>query len=1322
MKTWLKSLLALAVMCSISTLWAATPVVDWSNFGTEAGEGVIVPGSATTDVFSLDALPTGVTVENGDIVIGSTATRGVTITLSQNQTPFTLEMVYSLEQNASETGALATFTDSGNWHLGVLRTSATEISQRYWSNTALSGAYGAKNVHPPASGNKQVVLLAYNGGSGTFTYLNGLIACLGSDLHFGFHAATLLRIGELGEGKQVYKGLRIQRIRIYKGTIPTDAEKLSSAETLMGQVTRTLSSSTPEDWKQSGAWTGTTADAPGEDNYWATITASAAEGATLTMNAVASIAKLEIEGTGSLAFAVGTSEDNATPGSLTAGETVIKTNVDASAGVASLGDVTIANNVMVTGTGNFVKHVVSQGTNAAIKWTGDETQTLTALPFDGAFTQSGKFYFDQQIELESVTENDKLAFGEGGNGNSSITQVAYFTKKLTAYQLRGTDGRSDITTVHHSSGTLDLTSTGTGTNSAVLLGHWPNGRTTYNLSGTGVLKAEGGAMRIGHDSPVDVNVTGGTLRVRSIEGKATTASTLAISESGRVEIGTGGIPVIANLTVTLADTAHLHGYKPSTETAETVTQTVAQTIALSGTPTLSAETGTTLSITGALTSTEDTTVLKIGDTNATGTVKLGNLDGFTGSVSVDTGTLDVGTLRPTLSGLGADAQLLVTASEEALSIHFPLDATVASVPAGFTAKVSGWGDEAVTPTIDGTQLVLRKPGALATWTATAAGDWTSGWNQETPPSSGVICLDYSGVEGNVEVEIPTGSTFDAVELLGGASNTLTITLAGNASLGALTLSGNVIMKNLGFEDVAVNIGRTLTLDIGASVTNAYSGQISGAGSVVIPANTTLTLSGDGNYSGGTAIDAGAVVTLGHVNALGTGPVSGSGQVLITSAACLPSATATGNAPNVQLGASFAATTWTGTVTIRGVDKRAYVCLAPLGNAASTLELDGLRCYLQTATQVVFKTLKLSKTLAASNGLTGLYIDDGNGGTVTHIKATLTGDGPITMAKTSGPRFGLQIIGTPVNYTGDIEIRDDFRFALVKDDAAKVAFGNKNATTYNGKLTLALPIAVDAEWSADNGFCVTPNGEVSGTMSGKASFEANATVDAALAPLTITGEVTCAGTTKVKTAENPLGAVVNASGLDASKFAFATEQTGKMLVATATQLAVVEEPTVPSGTEPATAEAVAAVAADRGVYNLSTVTAQDGVALEGAELFSGVVSVTRDPGEGVVTGTAEVGYDFGITKLIYQPASGTLLLAAKVQSRYDGLTAEYSADTLVKVYKNQSSTPLQNADGSADLAPLATFPEGITAEAGVVWFEVPYDPADGSCDFSVKATK
>ncbi|GGK08788.1 autotransporter-associated beta strand repeat-containing protein [Pseudomonas matsuisoli] len=145
-----------------------------------------------------------------------------------------------------------------------------------------------------------------------------------------------------------------------------------------------------------------------------------------------------------------------------------------------------------------------------------------------------------------------------------------------------------------------------------------------------------------------------------------------------------------------------------------------------------------------------------------------------------------------------------------------------------------------------------------------------------------------------------GTTLTSGTVIAGSNTALgsgPLTVTADATLQARTLAPEAVgLAN----DIAVGNGTTTpTLTLSGDQDLTLNGIVSGAGSLLMTGNNTVTLNGNNTYSGGTTLDAGALV-VGNANALGTG----SFEVTDTSTLSSGSASGVTLAQAIDLGAAL----------------------------------------------------------------------------------------------------------------------------------------------------------------------------------------------------------------------------------------------------------------------------------------------------------------------------------------------------------------------------------------------------------------------------------
>ena len=227
---------------------------------------------------------------------------------------------------------------------------------------------------------------------------------------------------------------------------------------------------------------------------------------------------------------------------------------------------------------------------------------------------------------------------------------------------------------------------------------------------------------------------------------------------------------------------------------------------------------------------------------------------------------------------GANPSVTLSSGENVGSIVF--NANVNTTVSGASTLTLGSSSSAATIAVNGGTHAINTPIALNNLTiSTAVGSQLTLGGAIGPDSSN----NSLTTTGGGTVVLGTANTFDGPTTITGgelrlgnpnslqnstvavgSKNGLTFTpQIGAFSLGGLAGSGNLALADTAASPITLSIGSN-----GASTT--YSGNLSGTGGLAKTGTGTLTLSGNGSYSGGTNILSGAVVAAAP-GSLGAGP-------------------------------------------------------------------------------------------------------------------------------------------------------------------------------------------------------------------------------------------------------------------------------------------------------------------------------------------------------------------------------------------------------------------------------------------------------------------
>ena len=588
-----------------------------------------------------------------------------------------------------------------------------------------------------------------------------------------------------------------------------------------------------EDWGAAG----TTAPESGSE---VTLTVNA--DAALTMNAAASVGALTIAGSGKLTFAA----DGDSTHTLTASSTAVNTDVDASAGVASLGVVTVAEGKTLTvktadafsawesGSGilettgdtavtaakfaNVKQLLVSSGTLTSASWTGAQ-----ALGHGRTITVSG--------------ESAKLLISikDGTGWSASGGRIILNNGGTLEYGARD----SLHTPITLCGGTLALGASAAESSRAldIFLSDANTADFTVNaLEGaTAVAPTVSYLKALGTGNNARVLLRDGSMIADVAENARFVVSAGLVSSVSGGSSGTPGALIKQG-----AGELELSG---SENTYTTGTQIQAGTLKLSGSGTLgtgaaAVSEGAALEL--AVAEGEETKTLANVFTGAgaitktgAGAAKLsGNLSGFTGTITLTAGALDVGSAtvgetKPTFAfGEGATGTLTVPAGAEG-TVTVPAGAALklvlsaAQVLEGYTASgvtLASEGEaqgtiafvnaagETITEGVNGTTYTAP----LNTWTpAEASADGTYRWSTAANWSTGTVPAEADNAR--ISISGDTTLTLDADVTAAGLAveGSGTLTLAGSA----LNVSGVIVCKTDVTAAIAALADKTGTIQV-----------------------------------------------------------------------------------------------------------------------------------------------------------------------------------------------------------------------------------------------------------------------------------------------------------------------------------------------------------------------------------------------------------------------------------------------------------------------------------------------------------------------------
>jgi len=729
------------------------------------------------------------------------------------------------------------------------------------------------------------------------------------------------------------------------------------------------------------------------------------------------------------------------------------------------------------------------------------------------------------------------------------------------------------------SGTGGLTKAGTG---ALTL----SGANTYTGTTTisaGTLTAAGGSAIADTSQVTLANTAGATLNLANSEtignlsgGGATGgnvtlgANTLTLNEAG-VTTYSGVVSGSGGLTKTGAGTLTLGGINTYTG----ATGINAGTLALNATGTISASSGvvntgnfsiaaakTIDSMTGTGTTALGANTLTIGDASNTSSSYTGVINGTGGLVKAGTGiltlggantytgttTINAGTLRYGANNAIASGAVVVNNGGTYDLNNFSDTIGALTVNSGTTGGTVTTGTGTLTlggnvtssggaanATISGN---LALGGATRTFTTTNAADGL----EISAAVSGAVGLTKAGagtltLSGNNSYSGTTTINAGTLTAAGGSAiaDTSQVTLANTAGA-TLNLANSETIGNLsggGATGGNVTLGAN-TLTVNEAGTTTYGGIISGTGGLTKAGAGTMTLSGANTYTGATNISVGTL-TLGN------------NERIADSSAVIVASGATFNLGNY--GETFGSLAGAGTVTKSGTTART---LAVGGDNASTTFSGVIQ---QTGTGALSLTKNGNGTLALSGANTYTGVTTINAGTLVAANntalGTLAGGTTVangaTLALQGGITVGAEALS--INGTG------------VGGDGALRNLGGNN--TLGGTVTLA----GNAEIQSDGGTLtlnaansvtgatrnLTIDGAGNTTINGTITTTSGTLTKNGTGTLTLSGNNTYTGATAVNagtvavTANNALGTTANgttvASGatLDFRNVVYATTE-------------------------------------------------------------------------------------------------------------------------------------------------------------------------------------
>ena len=498
------------------------------------------------------------------------------------------------------------------------------------------------------------------------------------------------------------------------------------------------------------------------------------------------------------------------------------------------------------------------------------------------------------------------------------------------------------------------------------------------------------------------------------------------------------------------------------------------------------------------------------------------------TTSVEAPFANVGNLTLNGNALTVPVQLPATVTMNATTITLeggtadtPQEvATTIAVASGTTLKTKGYLNFTAENTIASggtlevvsgvTTFNLAGTGLNGTVKVAAGATFKNGTN-DGPNYNGAPTLDIAGtleVTGTARWSLPAGTTTTLREgaVLKGAGgsgynyaydwfNGATINVLGNA-----TIQGNIGAHNGNEIVFNVSDGKTVTLS------GKYDGGVySGTAKLKTAGAGTLKLTGANTYTGGTTIETGAKLTITNAAALGTGAITGAGELICDGV--LPTNT-TGLTTGTPAEAETPASGWLGTVKLLNGNSYDNLNLASYQNDNSTIEIENVTCHLScwnNGTTTIANLCLTGEGLQLDNGTS----TDGSGGTLNI--GSLSGTGKFK-GVSGNTQFGYKLfVGDASDFSGELDL------STTGSGRTSVVIGNAT-TDFNGKIIIAdaVTIANGKIWKAVNGVTVTATGVIGGegTIASALTLADGATIDVDNGVVNVTGAVTVDGAVTV----------------------------------------------------------------------------------------------------------------------------------------------------------------------------------------------------------------
>lgn len=590
--------------------------------------------------------------------------------------------------------------------------------------------------------------------------------------------------------------------------------------------------------------------------------------------------------------------------------------------------------------------------------------------------------------LDGATNNPTTVTVSGAVTTSAVNGAVTFSAGSGNWAVAGNFNLTNVTTFNHNSGTLTMTGSGTLTS---------NSKTLNNLTTSG-----GG-------TPILANATHTVAGNLNFGATGLTAGTSTVVMTGASKTIDGGGKTLNNLTI--SGTVALQNTDLTVGTTLTIDVSQSLTLNSGRTLTLSANTGTSLSLSGTLNGpgrlTYQNTATTFPTGGALGAVLILRFDTANGNMTIPART-DYGTIE-VYKAVGVQKTVqLGTAGGQTITLSGNLDLQNAHATAALILDASV--TDTINPTVNITGNVTNSDGTGAVTMSVGSGNWTVTGN-----------FDLTNVDTfNHNLGTLTMNGGGTLTSNGLTLNNLTINSSSAVTLAAAThaLAGNLILAGAGTPTVTgstVNMtGSAKTIDGGGKTiagltitgnTTVQTNNLTVSGLLTIAASKTLTIttvtltnSGTTNVAWGdgtSTIDGTGLLTFtsGTTGGPGTTGVLSVPVRFDATAASIPDAVFDGRTYGgaVTIYSNAAAGKSVSTVAAGTYVFSSTLTVTTAGAGATTLDMDTTdpTAFTVAGTLTIGATSIIEATSAGTFNINGSYA---NSGTFTHHSGTVTAAG------------------------------------------------------------------------------------------------------------------------------------------------------------------------------------------------------------------------------------------------------------------------------------------------------------------------------------------